>query len=101
MRRRRLLLGAVVLAPFGLAGLLFALHLAFPEPGVTWDNFQRIQDGMSEQEVEAILGGPGKTQSGSSEDCPPQGTVKTWHGTIMEVFVVFDERGTVKGKGPS
>src|SRR5262249_43999136 len=30
-----------------------------PRPGVTWANFERIEDGMTQEEVEKILGGPG------------------------------------------
>jgi hypothetical protein len=50
-----------------LAGMLVAcvcltlavLALLPPRPGVTPANFERIEDGMTHEEVEKILGGPG------------------------------------------
>jgi hypothetical protein len=59
MRRRRLLLGAGLLAVLAFAGVLLAPRLLAPEPGVTAENFQRIRKGMTLEEVEAILGQPG------------------------------------------
>jgi hypothetical protein len=49
-----------------LAGMLAAcvcltlavLALLPPRPGVTSANFERIEDGMTQEEVEKILGGP-------------------------------------------
>jgi hypothetical protein len=54
-RRRRLLLGAGVLAA---AGLLGAYGLMPPKPGVTRANCERIREGMTVPQVEHLLGGP-------------------------------------------
>ena len=56
MRRRRLLLGAGVLTLLGLT----VIWLTLPHPGVTWANYERIQDGMTLEEVRGILGGEGE-----------------------------------------
>ena len=57
MRRRRLLLGAGVLALLGLAvGLV--VWPARPRPRVTTENFRRLRLGMSRRQVERILGPP-------------------------------------------
>jgi hypothetical protein len=55
VRRRRLLLVALVAA--GLAAAFFWLQL--PRPGVTRANFERLEEGMTLEEVETILGRPG------------------------------------------
>src|SRR5689334_5221586 len=59
MRRRRLLLVAGVVLLLGLAALPVVWQALPPRQGVTPENFYRIRRGMTEQEVEAILGGPG------------------------------------------
>src|SRR5262245_55182612 len=53
MKRRALL----AMATLALACLL-GLWLALPGAGVTKANYDRIRPGMSQAEVEAILGGP-------------------------------------------
>jgi len=40
--------------------LLALMQLRVPNPGVTVANFRRLHKGMTEKEVEAIMGGPGK-----------------------------------------
>jgi hypothetical protein len=97
-----LLPGIVLGALLVLAALSLVCHMN-PEPAVTWDNFERIQNGISEPEVQAILGGPGEmSRPFSPEDRLPRGAVrKEWHGKIMQVFVDFDENGRVIRKGPS
>jgi len=57
MRRKRwLLLGLLVL---GIAGaVIVTLMLLPPKPGVTKENFDRIEIGMARAEVEAIFGCP-------------------------------------------
>jgi hypothetical protein len=59
MRRRRLLLGAGVLA-LVMTALGAFLWFATPTPGVTRDNFRRLKLGMTEPEAERLLGGPGE-----------------------------------------
>jgi hypothetical protein len=40
------------------AGLFLVLPLLKGQPGITRENFERLQEGMTWQEVESILGGP-------------------------------------------
>jgi hypothetical protein len=56
MRKRMVLAFGLVLG-LGLASLV-AWHLLPPRPGVTPENFHRLRLGMTEPEVEAILGEP-------------------------------------------
>jgi hypothetical protein len=81
-RRRRLLLGAGVLAA---AGLLGAYAMVPPEPGVTPANCCRLRVGMKEQDVEAILGRPGRLglQIGPVYQ-------KVWQAGPVTVRIVFD-----------
>src|SRR5580704_4627317 len=54
MRRRRLLLGTVVM----LAAGLLAAWLDYAGAGITLENYERIQTGMTLEDVQAVLGGP-------------------------------------------
>jgi len=54
---------------------------------VTQENFARIQDGMSEQDVTAILGSP--SQSSSSSILGISGTSSTWRGGDAVITVRF------------
>ncbi len=57
MRKNRWLLLGLLLA--SIAGIvLVVLALLLPRPGVTEENFDRIEVGMTRAEVEAIFGGP-------------------------------------------
>jgi hypothetical protein len=56
MRRRKLLAAVAVLAVLVAAGAF----VLWPRPNrITWENLYRIQKGMSQEQVEAILGPPG------------------------------------------
>lgn len=57
-RLRRLTPPRVGLLLLGLACVGFGVWLAWPTPGVTRRNYDRIQVGMTEPEVEALMGGP-------------------------------------------
>jgi hypothetical protein len=61
MRRRRLLLGAGLLAVLALVAgpIAWVSYLPRPgiRPGVTEENGWRIKEGMTNAEVESILGG--------------------------------------------
>jgi outer membrane protein assembly factor BamE (lipoprotein component of BamABCDE complex) len=116
-RAKRLLrIAAVVLAAV-LAGetvLLLARtgRTAFPRPGISRQNAERIRAGMSCKEVEAILGGPaGDYRTGptapvggnvpspywlieSEEDYP------SWKSDSGTVWVRFDAAGLVEGFPP-
>jgi hypothetical protein len=54
---------------------------------VNQENFARIQDGMSEQEVTAILGGP--TESSSSSVLGISGTSSKWTGSDAVITIRF------------
>jgi hypothetical protein len=67
MSKRRVLLGAGLLALLGLAGLV-AWLTPHPGAGITQENTERIRPGMSEAEVEAVLGCPAGNYSGKDVD---------------------------------
>ncbi|HUK04080.1 MAG TPA: outer membrane protein assembly factor BamE [Burkholderiales bacterium] len=54
---------------------------------VTQENFARIQDGMSEQEVSAILGSPAQSSSGSVLGI--SGTSSTWRDGDTVITIRF------------
>lgn len=56
-----------------LAGILYALNLSNDGPGVTKANFDRVEEGMTLEEVEAIFGKSGFCLGGG-------GTLHTWVG---------------------
>jgi hypothetical protein len=58
-RRKRVLVWVGLLVVLALAGLFVVRWVAPPAPGVTWSNFQLIEIGMPQSEVERLLGGPG------------------------------------------
>lgn len=54
---------------------------------VTQENFARVQDGMSEQEVSAILGSP--TESSSASVLGISGTTSKWTGGGAVITIRF------------
>jgi hypothetical protein len=66
--------------------VLLALLLAACSK-VTADNFEKIQDGMSEQEVRALLGNP--SESNSVTVLGVSGTASRWRGGDAEIVVRF------------
>jgi hypothetical protein len=54
---------------------------------VTQENFAKIQDGMSEPEVTAILGSP--TESSSGSILGMSGTSSTWSGGDATITIRF------------
>jgi hypothetical protein len=54
---------------------------------VTQENFAKIQDGMSEQEVTAILGSPTESSSGSILGI--SGTASKWAGGDATIAIRF------------
>lgn len=54
---------------------------------VTQQNFAKIQDGMTEQEVAAILGSP--TETSSSSILGLSGTSSTWRGGDAVITIRF------------
>jgi hypothetical protein len=84
MRRRRLLLGAGVLALLGLAAGL-VVWPAHPRPRVTAGNFRRLRLGMTRRQVERILGPPHR--AGAVVDS------LVWEGDGVRVTLDFSEPG--------
>jgi outer membrane protein assembly factor BamE (lipoprotein component of BamABCDE complex) len=112
MRRRRLLIrAAVALAAAVLVLAALEVHayrqkLARVRP-IDWEHFERIKEGMSGAEVEAILGGPpgdyhtenifyhsfGVTSKGQRDT--PIG-YEWWCGNKGAIVIRFDEQGKVQ-----
>lgn len=69
-----------------MAGFAAALLLAACSK-VTQENFARIRDGMTEQEVTAILGSP--TESSSSSILGVSGTSSRWVASDAVITVRF------------
>jgi hypothetical protein len=95
MRRYRLPLGLVALALLGLVGLC-TWALIPPPPGVTPANAHLIRIGMSQKQVESLMGGPPK-RSGpflyDEKDPVPAGTSGEWEGPEGRITVYFDKAG--------
>ena len=70
-----------------IRALLVACLLLAACSKVTQENFARIQDGMTEQEVTAILGSPAETSSGSMLRI--SGTSSRWTGGDAVITVQF------------
>ena len=72
---------------------------------ITQANYYRIRQGMRQEEVEAILGGPPGTYTVGSYDYQwiittepsdwPSGRLEGWYGTEGAVVICFDENGIV------
>jgi outer membrane protein assembly factor BamE (lipoprotein component of BamABCDE complex) len=115
--RKRLLILLVCLISVLLAGYV-TLRLTAPRHRITEENFAAIQKGMTEEEVEAILGAPaGVYGSGDKTGnyfvritrIPREGFTfrsgldlirtrggKEWVGEAISVYIIFDETGGVK-----
>ena len=89
MKKRWWLLLALLVLVGGAVAL--ATWADRPQPGVTWENIAKIQRGMSEAEVEALLDGPGQPVRN-------QERTKYWQNERpMEgsVVIVFSRNDTV------
>ena len=84
MSRRRLLLGAGPVALLGMAGVALLLWLTRPTPGVTWENFRCLREGMSVRDVEALLGKPDRVLEG------PARTHRFWQGEEVVISLTWD-----------
>jgi hypothetical protein len=91
MCRRRLLLGFMAVVGFWVAGAGLRLwpQVRVAAPGVTLASFRRLHVGMTEPQVEAILGGKGLALPWPSRR---DGTVKAW-GRPFEGFAIYLEFG--------
>src|SRR5262245_40711012 len=122
---------AVVAVPLAIALVLALLPWLYrrPHPQITEENFRKIKHGMTQQEVESILGGPpGDYASGIQYHCmscqgstcslfdndrhgwkaiPPEqiqpyfpnGRITIWRGAEIAIGVEFDGNGTVFSMG--
>jgi hypothetical protein len=70
-----------------LLGFSFDFGSSDSKPGVTKSNCDSIQVGMTEREVEALLGGPATRVVFET----PDGPVKDWVGPKCSVGVAFSE----------
>lgn len=95
-----LLLGGVV------ALVLLGVYLARPYPtqppgpGVTWDNAEQIQPGMSAEEAKLIVGIPTQVETSSWgwDDLPPgTQTVMMWSDMDCDILVYLDRNRHVLG----
>jgi hypothetical protein len=103
VRRRRLLLCLVALACLGLAAGWVAL-LVTSRPGVTPENYERIQEGMTRPEVEALLGGSGVKSwidKEMGEIYALDDTSLLWVERDLIIIVSFDHQGRVCRKSRS
>ena len=96
MHRPRLLRWAGALALLGLVVAL-VVWLMSPRPGTTLVNYQRIQNGMTLAEVEAVLGRPADETVGVMLE-PPVPPGRAWEGSGLRVTVWLDGAGAVSGK---
>src|SRR5947209_17090532 len=93
-RRRVLLLGSVAV----VAALAVAVWMVWPRRSViTRENIDRITDGMTLDEVEAILGGPARDEVGNLSCNPVQGGRRCWMTNGCAVWITFDDQMCVYG----
>jgi hypothetical protein len=96
---------AGVLVGLACVVALFA-YLSRPEPpgpGVTWANVERIKVGMTQSEVEAVVGRPPQTWSRGpiplTDRSPPQyDRVLLWSDMECDILVYLDRDGRVIGR---
>jgi hypothetical protein len=96
--KRALLL--TLLAVIGFLGYWFWL---WPDP-VTWQNYRKIEEGMTESEVRSLLGRETSKGSGSSYSWYPKSILKDtmhmsyWRGHKFVIRVFYDRQLRVTGK---
>jgi hypothetical protein len=108
-RRRLLLFGLLA----GLLAMAAGVWLLWPRTAITRENAARIQEGMTRQEVESILGGPQRVEVGGKTMTGGSGTSRVVHvmkpGVYAEfpfwvsveawIVVSFDENERVRAGG--
>jgi hypothetical protein len=103
MRKRLLLVAVTGLVCAGLAGLLL-VWLTHPKPGVTRANYGRIRQGMTLEDVEAVLGMLPTYKGGlplaeGGEVILLDGLSEMWwEGDEISVGLGFNAQGTVCDK---
>src|SRR5262245_10292063 len=100
MRKRRLVwIGLLGLAVLIAGWVLLALLSSNP---LNAEHCARIYDGMSEREVEAMLGGPAhesepilEVDPDTGEPRPSKMVIRRWFGGGGSIVLITDEAGTV------
>jgi hypothetical protein len=80
MTKKRLCLIAGSLVIFAVAGLTISLMMTDNGPGVTKANFDRIKQGMTEEDVARILGRPADLSTPVSSRLPQTIRRAYWQG---------------------
>jgi hypothetical protein len=97
---RVLLVAAAVVLAFGACAFLLSRNQ--PRPGITRDNFERIQEGMTTEEVEEILGGPAGRYTDRPIMVPIEGIMfrRWWIGDtgVVTIELTSDEPRRVRRK---
>jgi hypothetical protein len=86
--RRKLLLFiivAAVMVPLVAIGIYWTIP---PKPAITLENFRRLHGGMTQEQVEAILGSKGKTTETRYADKGTFSTVR-WQGNEGAIWITF------------
>jgi hypothetical protein len=105
MSRTRLRWVALIVAIAAVGGLVAGIAAVprspRPYPTATVENANRLKMGMTEPEVEAILGGPAHRVAETGVEFPPveNGTRKEWFGPTAIVRVLVNDDGKVHGWG--
>jgi hypothetical protein len=100
--RKYWITGAVI----SLAGIVLCAFLSRPEPpgpGVTWANVKRIKVGMTQPEVEAVVGRPPQSWSRGPQpltgNSPPgYHRALLWSDMECDILVYLDRQGRVVGR---
>jgi hypothetical protein len=118
-----------VLLVIALAFALLPWFSRQPRPHITVENFRKVKHGMTQQEVEYILGGPSGDYASGHQYCvmacegstcslfdnprygwkaippeqiqlvSPNGRISVWRGADCAIGVAFDENGRVSHVG--
>jgi hypothetical protein len=87
-------LAAVVVSCWGLVG--WQLPALVPaKPGVTLDNFRRLHTGMTQPEVQRVLGGPGKYEVILRSGFGACASEEWSDGKTIGVLLIYDAEGLV------
>jgi hypothetical protein len=96
MTEKRLLWGLGGVTALVLVAALAVYVVRALEDRITPENFDRIREGMTEREVNAILGRPADHRRDIAWGDPS--TLLTWVGDRFLIVTNLDERGTVDRK---
>jgi hypothetical protein len=96
--RKRLVLAVGLVVCLGLVGLVIVPQLEPPKPGVTVENFRRLHQGMTFEEVGAILDAPGQGRTWWGEGQSLTVYWKTDHGHAEVEFIDPGEGGAQAGQ---